>query len=175
MRCVRSGDHDRVHSAPAVAGADARRAASLVDVGEPYRSDELTAFDHFLTARWILFSAHRGRERLRRGRSTTPWVLHHGRQLAECEDELMQRRGSAAGRRRAARALLARRRRPHRPARTMTELDALVLDDGEAIGVRVVGARQAGESFEQARLVDVELVRCDLSGCDFSEARSGSG
>ena len=43
-------------------------------------------------------------------------------------------------------------------------------DDGEAIGVRVVDARQAGEAFAGRRLVDVELVRCDLSGCDFSEA-----
>jgi uncharacterized protein YjbI with pentapeptide repeats len=43
-------------------------------------------------------------------------------------------------------------------------------DDGELIGVRVVGARHAGEAFRRARLVDVELVRCDLAGCDFSEA-----
>jgi uncharacterized protein YjbI with pentapeptide repeats len=47
---------------------------------------------------------------------------------------------------------------------------ALVLDDGEAVGVRVEGARHAGEPFARARLVDVQLVRCDLSGCDFSEA-----
>lgn len=43
-------------------------------------------------------------------------------------------------------------------------------DDGEAIGLRVVDARHPGEAFERARLVDVELVRCDLSGCDFSES-----
>src|SRR3954465_11816315 len=43
-------------------------------------------------------------------------------------------------------------------------------DDGEARGVRVEGARHSGEAFERARLVDVELVRCDLSGCDFSES-----
>ena len=43
-------------------------------------------------------------------------------------------------------------------------------DDNELVGVRVVGARHAGEAFERARLVDVELVRCDLAGCDFSEA-----
>jgi uncharacterized protein YjbI with pentapeptide repeats len=46
----------------------------------------------------------------------------------------------------------------------------LVLDDGEAKGVRVEGAQHAGEGFERARLVDVEFVRCDLSGCDFAEA-----
>jgi uncharacterized protein YjbI with pentapeptide repeats len=43
-------------------------------------------------------------------------------------------------------------------------------DDGEAVGLRVVDARHGGEAFERARLVDVDLVRCDLSGCDFSES-----
>lgn len=43
-------------------------------------------------------------------------------------------------------------------------------DDGEALGLRVVDARHPGEAFERARLVDVELVRCDLSGCDFCES-----
>jgi uncharacterized protein YjbI with pentapeptide repeats len=48
---------------------------------------------------------------------------------------------------------------------------ALTLDDGgDAIGLRVADARHAGEAFERARLVDVLLVRCDLSGCDFSES-----
>jgi uncharacterized protein YjbI with pentapeptide repeats len=51
---------------------------------------------------------------------------------------------------------------------TVSTLD--LNDDGEAIGLRVVDARHAGEAFERARLVDVELVRCDLSGCDFSES-----
>jgi uncharacterized protein YjbI with pentapeptide repeats len=51
-----------------------------------------------------------------------------------------------------------------------SELDALVIEDGEAAGVRIVGARHAGETFGSARLFDVELVRCDLSGCDFSES-----
>src|SRR6516162_2640409 len=48
--------------------------------------------------------------------------------------------------------------------------DTLALDDGEAVGLRVEGARHAGESFSGARLVDVELMRRDLSGCDFSES-----
>jgi uncharacterized protein YjbI with pentapeptide repeats len=51
-------------------------------------------------------------------------------------------------------------------AHELLELD----DDGEAVGVRVEGARQPGEAFTKARLVDVEFVRCDLSGCDFSES-----
>ncbi|MDQ1479467.1 MAG: hypothetical protein QOI44_328 [Actinomycetota bacterium] len=53
----------------------------------------------------------------------------------------------------------------------MPHLDRLDFDDdGELIGARIVGARHAGEVFPRARLVDVELVRCDLAGCDFSEA-----
>jgi len=36
--------------------------------------------------------------------------------------------------------------------------------------MRVVDARHPGADFARARLVDVELVRCDLSGCDFSES-----
>src|SRR5204863_1531335 len=53
--------------------------------------------------------------------------------------------------------------------RMSQEPSGLVLEDGDAKGMRVEGARQAGEAFERARLVDVDLVRCDLSGCDFSE------
>jgi uncharacterized protein YjbI with pentapeptide repeats len=49
------------------------------------------------------------------------------------------------------------------------EPSRVVLDEGEAKGMRVEGARHAGDAFERARFVDVDLVRCDLSGCDFSE------
>src|SRR5439155_10195945 len=52
-----------------------------------------------------------------------------------------------------------------RPEFSRLELD----EDGELVGARVVGAQHAGEVFARARLVDVELVRCDLSGCDFTE------
>lgn len=47
------------------------------------------------------------------------------------------------------------------------DFDRLELDeDGELVGGRVQGARHAGDAFARARLVDVELVRCDLAGCD---------
>jgi uncharacterized protein YjbI with pentapeptide repeats len=49
--------------------------------------------------------------------------------------------------------------------------DLIEFDDGEAVGLRVTGARHAGAAFEKVRLVDAELVRCDLSGCDFREAK----
>ncbi len=58
----------------------------------------------------------------------------------------------------------------------LDDVATLVLDDdGDAVGVRVTDARQPGEAFAKGRLVDVELVRCDLSGCDFSESVVGAG
>jgi uncharacterized protein YqjF (DUF2071 family) len=47
----------------------------LVSRGEPYRAAELTARDHFLTARWILFSSSGRWYRLARA-SHQPWPLH---------------------------------------------------------------------------------------------------
>src|SRR5262249_36766515 len=46
-----------------------------ITIGDPYKPDELTEFDHFLTARWILFSAAGSRYRLARARHD-PWPLH---------------------------------------------------------------------------------------------------
>jgi uncharacterized protein YjbI with pentapeptide repeats len=55
-----------------------------------------------------------------------------------------------------------------------TRVDTRVIidfdDAGELIDARVEGARHAGEAFTRARLVGVELVRCDLAGCDFAQA-----
>jgi len=52
----------------------------------------------------------------------------------------------------------------------VADTEALVFDDGEAVGVTVTGARQPGVQFARTRLADVTLNRCDLSACDFSEA-----
>src|SRR5258708_34659040 len=41
-------------------------------------------------------------------------------------------------------------------------------DDNELVGCQVAGARHAGEAFVHARLVDGEVRRCALAGCDFS-------
>ena len=46
-----------------------------IAIGEPYQPDELTELDHFLTARWILFSAAGSRYRLARA-CHDPWPLH---------------------------------------------------------------------------------------------------
>jgi uncharacterized protein YqjF (DUF2071 family) len=59
----------------------------VVEVGDRFRADELAELDHFLTARWALFSA--SRHRLRRARAChDPWPLHRAR-LVELGDELV--------------------------------------------------------------------------------------
>ena len=57
-----------------------RGAASdvTVSVGARYAPDELTDLDHFLTARWILFSVSGGRRRFARA-CHQPWPLHRAR------------------------------------------------------------------------------------------------
>jgi uncharacterized protein YqjF (DUF2071 family) len=47
-----------------------------VDIGEPYGPGELSPFEHFLTARWILFSRAGDHHRFARA-AHAPWVLHH--------------------------------------------------------------------------------------------------
>jgi uncharacterized protein len=46
-----------------------------VAVGEPIPADQVTAFEHFLTARWLLFSVTRGRCGVARA-CHTRWPLH---------------------------------------------------------------------------------------------------
>jgi len=63
----------------------------VVDIGEPYAPSELTPFDHFLTARWILFSIDGSRARLARAYHE-PWVLHRAT-VRHCNDELLEAAG----------------------------------------------------------------------------------
>lgn len=70
-----------------------RGAASLVRVrvGDPYRADELTERDHFLTARWILFSVQGSRRRFARAQHD-PWPLRRAEALA-VDDRLVPAAG----------------------------------------------------------------------------------
>jgi uncharacterized protein YqjF (DUF2071 family) len=73
-----------------------RGARSVVDVaiGAPYREDELGELDHFLTARWGLFSAPTGG--LRHARAAhEPWPLLRA-ELREESDELVRAAGLPA-------------------------------------------------------------------------------
>jgi len=62
-----------------------------IDIGTPYRPGELTARDHFLTARWRLFSISGGWRRYGNA-AHEPWVLHHGT-VRDCDDQLVAAAG----------------------------------------------------------------------------------
>lgn len=74
----------RLAQAPGVISYDCRRrwpgprgltSHVRVRIGEPYRPEELDDRDHFLTARWVLFSAAGTRHRFARAWHQ-PWPLH---------------------------------------------------------------------------------------------------
>ncbi len=73
---------------PGPAGA---RSDADIDIGDPYADDELSERDHFLTARWILFSVSGTRRRLARARHE-PWPLHRAR-VRWLHDELITAAG----------------------------------------------------------------------------------
>jgi uncharacterized protein YqjF (DUF2071 family) len=63
-------------------------------IGEAYRADELTPLDHFLTARWRLYS--RGPRGLRSALAQhDPWSLHRA-ELIDLDDSLMAAAGLPA-------------------------------------------------------------------------------
>jgi uncharacterized protein YqjF (DUF2071 family) len=69
----------------------------VVEVGEPYHADELGDLDHFLTARWRLFSVSGPGERRQRHAPAqhAPWPLHHA-EVRELDDELVVAAGLPA-------------------------------------------------------------------------------
>jgi uncharacterized protein YqjF (DUF2071 family) len=69
----------------------------VVDVDAPYRADELGDLDHFLTARWRLFSVggRDGRRRRHAPAQHAPWPLHHAR-VRELDDGLVAAAGLPA-------------------------------------------------------------------------------
>jgi uncharacterized protein YqjF (DUF2071 family) len=65
-----------------------------IEIGAPFAPSELTSFDHFLTARWRLYSAPRSG--LRRAQAFhEPWPLHRARVL-ELDDHLITAAGLPA-------------------------------------------------------------------------------
>ena len=68
-------------------GPRGARSDAVIEIGERFASGELTELDHFLTARWALFSAPRSG--LRHARAAhDPWPLHRGR-VVSLRDELV--------------------------------------------------------------------------------------
>jgi uncharacterized protein YqjF (DUF2071 family) len=62
-----------------------------VTIGDRYETDELTELDHFLTARWVLFSVAGGRRRYAKAQHS-PWPLYRA-VATDCHDELVQAAG----------------------------------------------------------------------------------
>lgn len=68
-------------------GPRGTRSLVRIRIGEPYGADELTERDHFLTARWRLYSARRRGIRHAHAQHD-PWELHRA-ELLELDDELL--------------------------------------------------------------------------------------
>jgi uncharacterized protein YqjF (DUF2071 family) len=65
-----------------------------IEIGEAYRPEDLTEFDHFLTARWTLYGTWGGQLLLARAQHS-PWPLHRAR-VYRYEDEVVQALGLPA-------------------------------------------------------------------------------
>jgi uncharacterized protein len=75
-------------------GPRGARSDVVIEVGDPFTATELTELDHFLTARWALFSAPRTGLR-HAAASHDPWPLHRARAV-RVEDELLRAAGLPA-------------------------------------------------------------------------------
>jgi uncharacterized protein len=65
--------------------------AAVIEIGKPFHPADLTTLDHFLTARWALFSAPRSG--LRHARAYhDPWPLHRAR-IVHLDDTLVRATG----------------------------------------------------------------------------------
>ncbi len=75
-------------------GAGHPASLARIAIGEPYGAAELGPRDHFLTARWILFSVAGSRHRMARA-CHEPWPLHRAEAL-EVDDQLIEAAGLPA-------------------------------------------------------------------------------
>jgi uncharacterized protein YqjF (DUF2071 family) len=96
MRLERDGSAIRYECTRRWPGPRGARSRVAIDVGKPFEPDELTPLDHFLTARWALYSAPRSGLHHARA-SHDPWPLHRGR-VVHLDDELVRAAGLAAPR-----------------------------------------------------------------------------
>jgi hypothetical protein len=89
-------DGDRIEYAgtrrwPAPAGATSR---VVLTRGDPFEPAELTLLDHFLTARWVVFSQWGKRYMFARA-SHQPWPLHHA-EVTGLDDQFVEAAGLPA-------------------------------------------------------------------------------
>jgi uncharacterized protein YqjF (DUF2071 family) len=91
MRLDRSADRISYECRRRWPGPRGARSSVRVEIGDRYEPAELTELDHFLTARWALYSApvsglHHARA------YHEPWPLHRAR-LVDLSDELVSASG----------------------------------------------------------------------------------
>ena len=75
-------------------GPRGARSCARIEIGRPFAGHELTPLDHFLTARWALYSAPRSGLHHARA-SHDPWPLHRAQAL-RVDDELVRAAGLPA-------------------------------------------------------------------------------
>ncbi len=86
MKATRSGDVMRYVTQRRWPGPRGARSEVTVRIGAAYAPEELTSFDHFLTARWTLFGSWGGRLLMAHA-VHPPWPLH--RATVDWTDELI--------------------------------------------------------------------------------------
>ncbi len=91
MSLVRLGDEVVYDTSRRWPGPKGARSRVRVEVGSPYAADELGPFDHFLSARWRLYSYAGGVLRSALAEHE-PWPQHRVRVL-ECDDDLVAASG----------------------------------------------------------------------------------
>lgn len=94
MRLVRAGPVTTYTSTRRWPGPAGASSVVSIEAGEPFRDAELTDLDHFLTARWLLFSVVGGRRRYARAEHR-PWPLRRARVL-HLDDRLIAAGGLPA-------------------------------------------------------------------------------
>jgi uncharacterized protein YqjF (DUF2071 family) len=70
------------------------RSEVVIDIGDPFAPAELNDLDHWLTARWRLFTSRSGRAR-RALAAHPPWSLHHAT-VVHLDDQLVRAAGLPA-------------------------------------------------------------------------------
>ena len=91
MRLDRDGRDVSYHCRRRLPGPRGARSDVRVRIGPAYQPGELTARDHFLTARWVLFSVT-GRRRFFARAAHQPWPLYRAEALA-VQDQLLTAAG----------------------------------------------------------------------------------
>ena len=94
MQLTGSGDQVSYRCRRTLPGPRSATSVVSIDIGERYSDHELEARDHFLTARWILFTTLYGKPTLARA-SHGPWPLHRAR-VRELDDRLVVAAGLPA-------------------------------------------------------------------------------